>query len=127
MGWTGKTYYGGEPIDKESVRQVLNSEIFNHEYEKVTDSIEEEECLNGELGRFVHYSAVKKVSTGIVFGLVTLVEFKNDENPDEIEVYWKEMDETMGPRATNPSKAVLDALSPTTNDYALQWRKSCRK
>lgn len=38
---------------------------------------------------------------------------------------YKIIHETMGPCARNCPASVLNALTPTTNTYALQWRKDC--
>lgn len=40
---------------------------------------------------------------------------------------YKDMDETMGPNQSNCPKGILDLLSPTTSQYALEWRERCRR
>ncbi len=40
---------------------------------------------------------------------------------------YKDMDEDMGPGDCEAPAAVLDALSPTTKEWALQWREECRR
>lgn len=39
---------------------------------------------------------------------------------------YKDMDETMGPHESEAPAQILDALSPTTSEYALAWRARCR-
>lgn len=41
--------------------------------------------------------------------------------------HYKDMSEDMGPAVDEASAAVLDALSPTTHEYAVQWRERCRE
>jgi hypothetical protein len=37
------------------------------------------------------------------------------------------MDESMGPFECNCPKSILELLSPTDNEYALNWRENCYK
>ena len=39
---------------------------------------------------------------------------------------YKAMGETMGPYQYDCPKGILDLLTPTENEYALQWRERCR-
>lgn len=39
---------------------------------------------------------------------------------------YKSMDETMGPNAAEAPLKLIDLLSPTTSEWALNWRQSCR-
>lgn len=41
--------------------------------------------------------------------------------------YYKDMDETMGPVESQCPKTILNLLSPTTSDYAQQWRERCHQ
>lgn len=65
------------------------------------------------------YTAIKNEKTGKVFGYVFLV-FIEDE-----EISFKEIDESCGPLSYGASKKVINALSPTTDKTALNWRKKC--
>ena len=65
------------------------------------------------------YGAVRHPD-GRVFGLVVLGEQHGRE------FAWKDMDETMGPNAVGVSAEVLDALTDTDSQYALEWRKRAR-
>jgi hypothetical protein len=69
------------------------------------------------------YAAVKDNRTNEVFALVILTEYY----PGERENFaYKAMDETVGPVKSDAPAAVLDALTPTTSTYALDWRERCR-
>lgn len=39
---------------------------------------------------------------------------------------YKDMSESMGPCEDNCPASILDLLSPTDDEYALEWRKRCR-
>lgn len=38
---------------------------------------------------------------------------------------WRDMDESMGPTATNCPERILKLLTLTDNAYALEWRRAC--
>lgn len=38
---------------------------------------------------------------------------------------YKDLDETVGPGAVHAPRRVLDALTPTEHEYALEWRRQC--
>ncbi len=40
---------------------------------------------------------------------------------------YKDMSESMGPVEAKAPASVLDQLTPTTNEYALEWRRRCRE
>ena len=72
-----------------------------------------------------HYFAVRikeGCGEGDVFGLVVL-----GSKSKSGEVWIKYVDETMGPAESRCPKSILDLLSPTENQYALDWRERCRK
>lgn len=58
---------------------------------------------------------------GYTFGAVFLTRRSGSE--------WgyKDMDETMGPNESGAPVKLLDLLSPTTSEYALDWRERCRR
>jgi hypothetical protein len=40
---------------------------------------------------------------------------------------WKESEESQGPAECECPAHILDLLSPTTDEYALEWRRRCRE
>ena len=46
---------------------------------------------------------------------------------DEFDTGYKDMDETMGPYEAECPARILDKLTPTDHEYALQWRAKCRE
>ncbi|MGP3953467.1 DUF6927 domain-containing protein [Streptomyces sp. 7N604] len=72
----------------------------------------------------VFYAAVRDRETGKVFAYVALTHWRRDANYN---FGYKDMDENMGPGDCKAPEAVLDALTPTTHKYALQWRANCRR
>jgi hypothetical protein len=69
-----------------------------------------------------HYPA------GYVFGLVVKTEYrsKGDAYWGNINFYYKEMGEEMGPYYYDCPEKILRLLSDTDNPSALKWRATCR-
>jgi hypothetical protein len=80
------------------------------------------------VGLRTYYAAIERTETTgdcIVFGVVCLVNY----NPRAVDGYtfgYKDMDETAGPHQSDCPAQILDLLTPTDHDYALQWRGRCR-
>jgi hypothetical protein len=102
------------PSTRRTDRDHFSRELFrDSDYEIV-------ECTTV---RRVFYAAVRTKSTSEVWALIVLVH----RNPgSEFNFTYKDMSETMGPVEASAQAKVLDALSPTTNEYALEWRQKCR-
>lgn len=78
----------------------------------------------------VYYAAVecftKSTGSRIVWALVCLVHY-NPRDRDGFIFGYKDVDETMGPCETECPEAILDLLTETDSEYALDWRKRCRE
>lgn len=75
----------------------------------------------------VFYAAVKngpeaKFLPGQTWALVMLIQRTRGYH----NFGYKDMDESVGPVYYDAPAAVLNALSPTENDYATKWREQCR-
>jgi len=70
------------------------------------------------------YMAVKEKATGSVCAVVCLLNYV----PNDVYNFgYKDMDESCGPNADECPESVLNLLTETDNEYALEWRKACRK
>lgn len=58
-------------------------------------------------------------SKGIVYGLVLLLSTYNGDKG------YKPVDETMGPFNYDAPKSLIKKLTPTDDENAIQWRKTC--
>lgn len=84
------------------------------------------EVLKSTMRGSTYYAALKHtdkrtnevVNVGVV--ILTSSDLKSGFN-----FGYKDMDETMGPGYYDCPKSILNLLSPTDNEYALEWRKSC--
>lgn len=77
-----------------------------------------------------YYAALEyaRLATGerSVVGIVCLVRY----NPRDHEGYifgYKDMEESMGPCESECPERILDLLTPTDNQYAIEWRARCRQ
>lgn len=68
------------------------------------------------------YGAIKDKTTGEIFAIIYLIDLKNGD------FGYKAMDETVHPYYYNCPERIFKLLSPTTSEYANQWRaKQSRK
>ena len=75
--------------------------------------------LGGIGGTF--YAAVREKRGGEVWALVVLTTGRAGSR-----FGYKEMEESQGPAPCECPAHVLDLLSPTTSEHALEWRSRCR-
>lgn len=76
----------------------------------------------------VAYMAVELIPKGKereVFGLVCII--KRAPSDPSYNFGYKDVDESDGPFHTECPAKILDLLTPTDNEYALEWRKRCRE
>ena len=138
MGWTSyhANYYKntktGRTVDRKAECDAYWEEGLNRGHFKV---------LKSAMVGSVYYAAVQPLLTctgktedgqdiyttleeneretfGVVF--LTSVDMKDYYN-----FSYKDMDETCGPYQCECPKRILDLLSPTANEYALDWRSRC--
>lgn len=135
MGWTSycaETRYknGKSYID----RKAECDKIFNDDMVTWGDDhkvIGKFEVLKSSMVGSTYYAAVKKTKFATetepelskVFAAICLT---STNMKDYYNFAYKDMDETVGPYQCDCPKGILDLLSPTDNEYALQWRQACR-
>jgi hypothetical protein len=111
MGWTGGKLPHGTSF---SAKAAL-------EFEFPESDLVSRVVACSRLGNVV-YAAVRGSAVGEgVWGLVLLCEREDGM------LWTKPIDETMGPSEAHCPAKILDLLSPTTNEHALDWRKACRE
>lgn len=126
MGWTfqpAKHYNNAHKIDRKAECDDLinNSGTLRVEKSAIVGAI--------------YYAAVtrtgKHENGGIValspdeqhtFGAVIRTSVRSN---DYYNFGYKEMDESMGPYQYDCPKSIIELLSPTNNQYALEWRNNC--
>jgi hypothetical protein len=118
MGWTYTHKDEGESV----------KEFFSREFGYANDK-REVSLLDCAVIRLREaYMAFKDVNlvngTRQVFAVVCLLDYRPK---DHWNFGYKDMDESMGPCYYNCPEKILRVLSPTTNEYAIKWRKKCWK
>ena len=84
------------------------------------------EVLKSSMVGSTYYAAVKSFNKTNNFECVAaIVCLTSTNNKDYYNFAYKDMDETCGPYQCDCPKGILDLLSPTENEYALEWRKQC--
>lgn len=77
------------------------------------------ELLRSAMRGTTYYAAIKDKVKNNVWAIVILT------NIEDGFFYYKEISEDMGPCESDCPKAIIDLLSPTDCEYALEWRKRC--
>ena len=118
MGWL---YQYRKPRDmKEWFREQYNVEK-DHASQRILDSA----IVNLREG----YAAVEQINrqTGERKVTAAVIMFDFNRRTDGTEFGYKDMSEFSGPYQTNCPKRILDLLTPTDHEYAVQWRATCRE
>lgn len=131
MGWTSyraSCYKNGKVDRKAECDNLFNSDAISwSEDHKV---IGKYEVLKSSLVGSTYYAAVKKTIFATetepektdVFAAVCIT---STDSKDYYNFAYKDVDESMGPCKYDCPKGILDLLTPTENEYALEWRKQC--
>lgn len=78
-------------------------------------------------GNRVYYAAVQSITNGIpgdIFAVICLVKWITRSRTGE-QFGYKDMDESMGPHDADCPANILDLLTTTDKEYALDWRRRC--
>lgn len=116
MGWT-YTY-------KQPGKSVVDffKEQFNHENDFTKSEVIAGGVKNFKTAYMAYKITNKATGTFDVIALVCLLSYA----PKSYNNFgWKDMDEGCGPCECDCPEKILKLLTPTTNEYALSWRKAC--
>lgn len=115
MGWTGISM--NETIMKNGIidRKTTLDEIMGDDNFPI---------LYSAMKNTTYYAAIKDIKKNIVFGMVILTAINNDNGYKTF--CYKEMDETMGPFYYDCPLKILNLLTETSNEEALNWREKCK-
>ena len=119
MGWLeyhADHYKNGKVDRKAEMDAIYNWEDKNRKIEVLKSSV-----VGG-----TYYAAVKSFNKTNGFECVTAVVCLTSVSTKGFYNFaYKDMDETMGPYKYDCPKGILDLLTPTENEYANEWRKTC--
>ncbi len=121
MGWL----YQDSPANNQSPRQYLDDQ-----FTYTTPTGVKSRVLKSSLVTFhTYYAAIEHLfldGTRVVFAAVCLVDFGPARTDPMRRFGYKDMDETVGPVEDSCPAGILDLLTPTEFEYALDWRARCR-
>ena len=82
-----------------------------------------------ETNNYVVYTAVKIPNKNIITCFISVIDVRYTGRFGKrftFEITKKDMDESVGPCHYNPSKEILDLLTPNpSSEYAKEWRDKC--
>ena len=118
MGWDGSipTNFKNGRVDKKA---ELDSR-YTWEDNTTKCSVKKSKMVGSEYYAAIEYQNIKKGIKKII-GIVALTRMSDGY------LMVKTMEETVGPYYYNCPVDILDLLTPTENEYALKWRRECRK
>jgi hypothetical protein len=99
-----------------------NDEFFRAEFPNTLGR--DGEILASSTIKGVYYAAVRTHETGQVWAFIALTSRAPRSHHN---FGYKDQDETMGIGDYDAPAKVLDLLTETDNEYALEWRAACRK
>lgn len=122
MGWTGihADFYKNGKVDRKA-------EMDHRWTQKESEDYPQLRVLKSSMVGSVYYAAVELSRNGKmeeVFGVTGLTSVDNN---DYHNFSYKDIDETMGPFYYDCPVGILNLLTETDNEYALEWRKKCRE
>ena len=135
MGWTSyhAKYYKGSKIDRKAECDSYFTEGLNKGHYKIEKSIVKGSVYYAAVRNLVRYVETKD-GEGIykplpeseqkVWGMVIIT---STDMKDWFNFAYKEIHEDMGPPYFDCPDSILNLLSPTESEWALEWREKCRK
>ena len=123
MGWTGTYNYSTNPKGKDRIYAAIIQEGYSFEEHNGGFWRKSEVIDSALVGNTVYLAVHYTSNAGIdeTYAAVILTAYRDGE------FLTKGMDEGLGPGEANCPKRILDKLSPTDHEYALDWRKRCEE
>jgi len=124
MGWT-YTYRGSTPV-KQFLADHVNCENEHAKWLILDIAIVKMRTayMAVEIIRRDKETGQLDMTTRKVVAFVFLLDYRPSD-PD-YDMGYKDMDESMGPCASECPERILNLLTPTDHEYALAWRQRCR-
>lgn len=121
MGWTSyhATNYKNGKVDRKTEMDAL----FTWSNDQISMKV-----LKSSMVSRIYYAAIEEIREGkrTVFAAVCITGGADRSDP-YFNFSYKDMDETMGPCYYDCPKSILDLLTETDSEAALEWRAKCRE
>ena len=123
MGWT---YYDA-PVQYRNGKRYIDrkaecDKLFNWREEHKSGKV-----LKSAMVGSTYYAAVQLLNDDVQEDVCAVVVLTKTDCKSHWNFGYKDMNETMGPYECSCPESILKLLTPTTNEYALNWRECCKK
>ncbi len=122
MGWTSThaEFYKKGKVDRKAEMDNRWSQEESGDYPQL-------KVLKSSMVGTVYYAAVEISRSGKVEEVFGVTGLTSVDNNDYYNFSYKDIDETMGGYSYDCPIGILNLLTDTENEYALEWRKKCRE
>lgn len=122
MGWTSyhAEFYKNGTVDRKKEIDKLWTQAECKKYPELN-------VLKSRMIGSTYYGAIEEKEKGIVKNVFAVVVLTSINMKDYFNFSYKEMDESAGPYCYDCPKGILDLLTETDNEYAINWRNKCRE
>ena len=119
MGWTGMYLQciGNSPNAKER----------KEELDRLVEIGNKQKVVKSAMVGTTYYAAIEVLENNRIYAMVALTHGQNKGDTYGCNFYYKDMCESMIPYAYDCPKGILDLLTPTDDEDALEWRKLCKE
>lgn len=122
MGWTSYNaeFYKNGKIDRKA-------EMDNRWTQEESEKYPKFRVLKSSMVGKIYYAAIEVSRGGKVEEVFATTAITSTNMKDYYNFSYKDLDETMGGCNYDCPVGILNLLTPTDNEYALQWRAECLK
>ena len=122
MGWTSyhAEFYKNGTIDRKK-------EIDELWTQKEIEKYPELYVLKSRMVGSTYYAAIEEKENGVIKKVFAVVVLTSTNMKDYFNFSYKEMSESAGPYCYDCPKGILDLLTDTDSEYAINWRNKCRE
>lgn len=122
MGWTSyhAEFYKNGTVDR---KKEIDKLWTQNEIEKYPEL----NVLKSRMIGSTYYAAIEEKENGIIKKVFAVVVLTSINMNDYFNFSYKEMTESAGPYCYDCPKGILDLLTETDNEYAINWRNKCRE
>lgn len=122
MGWTSyhAEFYKNGTVDRKKEIDKLWTQAEGKKYPELN-------VLKSRMIGSTYYAAIEEKEKCVVKNVFAVVVLTSINMKDYFNFSYKEMYESAGPYYYDCPKGILDLLTETDNEYAINWRNKCRE
>ena len=122
MGWTSyhAGFYKNGTVDRKKEIDKIYTQAEDTGYPELN-------VLKSTMIGSTYYAAIEVKERGIMIKVFAAIVLTSVNMKDYFNFSYKDMDESAGPYRYDCPKGILDLLTETDNEYAINWRNKCRE